>query len=338
MYQDKQSNTQKRLTAMTTCSGCPIGLIARTVLGEVDGPAVITGATGCMEVTSTIYPNTSWKDPYIHSVFGNAGATISGIETAWRAIAKRSRINTDLIQTDTDNFTDLVQTSEFKKPKFIAFAGDGGSYDIGLQALSGALERGHDFLFVTYDNEGYMNTGHQRSGATPIGASTETTPAGTESIGKAVRKKDLMQIVIAHRPAYAATANIGFLDDFQQKVKKALATEGPSFLLVFSPCVSLWKYPESQTISIARLGTETNFWPLYEYENGEYKVNYEPKKKIPIEEFYKTQGRFKHLFKKEDKVNTKDKENILGNKEQIFKNIQKVTDEEWEKIKLLCIN
>jgi len=341
----KNLNTQEKVSAMTTCAGCPIGLVARTVLGLVDGPAVVTGATGCMEVTSTIYPNTSWKVPYIHSVFGNAGATISGIETAWRALsAKQSRKEADLTRKDAEKDSilvgskagdnqkppkdsrDLESLTPFTQgvvPKFIAFAGDGGSYDIGLQALSGALERGHDFLFVTYDNEGYMNTGHQRSGATPVGASTQTTPAGKESIGKNMRRKDLMQIVTAHRPAYAATANVGFLADFERKVKKALNTKGPTFILVFSPCVPLWKYPESQTINIAKLGTETNFWPLYEYENGEYKLSYEPKKKIPIEEFYKTQGRFKHLFKREDK-------------EQIFQDIQNITDKEWEKVKKMC--
>jgi pyruvate ferredoxin oxidoreductase beta subunit len=317
-------NTQEKISAMTTCAGCPIGLIARTVLEAVDGPAVVTGATGCMEVTSTIYPNTSWKVPYIHSVFGNAGATISGIETAWRALtAKQSRIDAERTRIDADEYAERKQKDKLKKPKFIVFAGDGGSYDIGLQALSGALERGHDFLFVTYDNEGYMNTGHQRSGATPFGASTQTTPAGSESIGKSIRRKDLMKIVTAHRPVYAATANIGFLEDYKRKVKKALEAEGPSFLLVFSPCVPLWKYPESQTIDIAELGTKTNFWPLYEYENGEYKLSYEPKEKIPVEEFYKTQGRFKHLFKREDK-------------EKIFQDIQKVTDREWEKVKKLC--
>jgi pyruvate ferredoxin oxidoreductase beta subunit len=328
-------NTQEKISAMTTCAGCPIGLIARTVLEAVDGPAVVTGATGCMEVTSTIYPNTSWKVPYIHSVFGNAGATISGIETAWRALKKRERVggaltlNKDISEKPPKDSRDLESLTPFtqgvKKPKFIAFAGDGGSYDIGLQALSGALERGHDFLFVTYDNEGYMNTGHQRSGATPIGSNTETTPAGSESIGKAIRKKDLMQIVTAHRPTYAATANIGFLDDYKRKVKKALAAKGPSFLLVFSPCVPLWKYHESQTINIAELGTKTNFWPLYEYENGEYKLSYEPKEKIPVEEFYKTQGRFKHLFKR-DKEETK----------EIFQAIQKITNKECKKVKNLC--
>ncbi len=322
-------NTQEKVSAMTSCAGCPIGLIARTVLGLVDGPAVVTGATGCMEVTSTIYPNTSWKVPYIHSVFGNAGATISGIETAWRALEKRGKMEVQ-DQNDTkegeknnmgSHLTEVARDG--LAPKFIAFAGDGGSYDIGLQALSGALERGHDFLFVTYDNEGYMNTGHQRSGATPIGSSTQTTPAGKESIGKSIRRKDLMKIVTAHRPVYAATANVGFLADFERKVKKALEAKGPSFILVFSPCVPLWKYPESQTINIAKLGTETNFWPLYEYENGEYKLSYEPKEKIPVEKFYKTQGRFKHLFKRKDK-------------EKIFADIQGITDKEWEKIKKLC--
>ena len=297
-------NNQKKVSAMTSCAGCPIGLVARTVLNSIDGPVVVAGATSCMEVTSTIYPNTSWKVPYIHSVFGNTGATISGIETAWQALEKKGKIKAQ------------------KKPKFVAFAGDGGSYDIGLQALSGALERGHDFLFVTYDNEGYMNTGHQRSGATPIGSNTETTPAGTESIGKKIQRKDLMKIVTAHRPVYAATANIGFLDDYERKVKKALEAKGPAFILVFSPCVPLWKFPENKTIDVAKLGTETNFWPLYEYENGEYKLNYTPKKKISVEEFYKTQGRFKHLFKKE-------------NKAEIFERIQKITDKEWEKIKKL---
>ncbi len=333
----KNLNTQEKVSAMTTCAGCPIGLVARTVLNAIDGPAVVTGATSCMEVTSTIYPNTSWKVPYIHSVFGNAGATISGIETAWKAIAKRKAGKAESMESNDSR----VKSSAFserdgemkltekplkkgvtKKPKFIAFAGDGGSYDIGLQALSGALERGHNFLFVTYDNEGYMNTGHQRSGATPIGSNTQTTPAGKESIGKSIRQKDLMQIVTAHRPAYAATANIGFLDDYEKKVKKALVVDGPAFILVFSPCVPLWKFPESQTINIAQLGTETNFWPLYEYENGKYKITYKPKEKISVEEFYKTQGRFKHLFKRKDKT-------------EIFEKIQKITDEEWEKIKQL---
>lgn len=255
-----------------------------------------------MEVTTTIYPNTSWKVPYIHSVFGNAGATVSGMETAYKALLKRGKIKTE------------------KPVKFVAFGGDGGTYDIGLQALSGALERQHDFLYVCYDNGAYMNTGNQRSGATPYGASTETTPAGKESFGKEVDRKNLMSIVAAHHIKYAATANVGFIDDFQAKVKKAFETPGPTFILVFSPCPNQWKHAPSQTIEIAKLGTQTNFWPLYEIVDGEYKLSYEPKEKIKIEEFMQTQGRFRHIFKS-------------LNKDDLIRDIQEKVDEEWERVR-----
>jgi len=191
----------KKFTAATTCAGCPIGLVARTVLNATDDNVVVANATGCMEVTSTIYPNTSWNVPYIHSVFANAGATASGVETACRALRKRGKFKSE------------------KPVKVIAFGGDGGTYDIGLQSLSGALERGHDFLYVCYDNGAYMNTGNQRSGATPLGADTETTPFGKESIGKQIRRKDIMKIVAGHNIPYAATANVGFLNDFEKKAK-----------------------------------------------------------------------------------------------------------------------
>lgn len=295
-----EKNKQK-FTTTGTCAGCPIGIVARTVLNATDNPIAVTNATGCMEVTTTIYPNTSWKVPYIHSVFGNAGATVSGMETAYKALVKRKKIKT-------------------KKPvKFVAFGGDGGTYDIGLQALSGALERKHDFLYVCYDNGAYMNTGNQRSGATPYGSATETTPAGKESFGKEVDRKDLMAIVAAHHIQYAATANVGFIDDFQAKVKKAFETPGPSFILVFSPCPNQWKHAAHKTIEIAKLGTETNFWPLYEIINGEYKINYKPKVRVNIEEFLETQGRFKHIFKS-------------SNKNKLIKDIQEKVDVEWERV------
>lgn len=276
-----EKNKKQKFTSATTCAGCPIGVVARTVLNATDDPIVVTNATGCMEVTSTIYPNTSWRVPYIHSVFGNAGATASGIEAAVKSLGSQNKVN--------------------KKVKVIAFGGDGGTYDIGFQALSGALERGHDFLYVCYDNGAYMNTGNQRSGATPLGADTQTTPFGTESIGKGGKRKDIMAIVAGHHVPYAATANIGFLDDFKAKVKKALTIKGPKFILVFSPCVALWKFPPSKTFDVAKLGTETNFWPLYEIEEGKYKLSYQPKERKPIEEFYSTQGRFKHIFKSDQK-------------------------------------
>lgn len=273
--------TEKFSAGHATCAGCGIPAIVRTVLGATDEPVIVSNATGCLEVTTTIYPSTSWKVPYIHSVFGNAAATASGIDAAQKALEKSGKL---------------------KKPaKIIAFGGDGGTYDIGLQALSGALERGHDFLYVCYDNEGYMNTGGQRSGATPYGANTETAPIGSQSFGKAQQRKDLMEIVKAHGIKYLAQANVAYLPDLKRKAEKALKTEGPSFLLVLQPCTQLWKFPTSEYVAVGKLATETNFWPLYEIENGNYVINYVNKSPKPIEEFLKVQGRFKHLFKDTNK-------------------------------------
>jgi pyruvate ferredoxin oxidoreductase beta subunit len=274
----------------------------RNVLAEAGDQVVVSGATGCLEVTTTIYPNTSWKVPFIHSAFANAAATISGVETAYNALRNKKKIKSK------------------KEPDFVVFAGDGGTYDIGLQALSGALERGHDFLYVCYDNGAYMNTGNQRSGATPIGANTETTPAGKKSLGKELRRKNIMEIVAAHDIPYAATASVAFLPDFKTKIKKAFEHAGPKFLLVLMPCVNQWKFPLNQGVNIAKLATETNFWPLYEVENGQYKINYTPRKRKSIKDFYKTQGRFKHLFGRKDE-------------KEIFKIIQKEIDADWRRLK-----
>jgi pyruvate ferredoxin oxidoreductase beta subunit len=264
-------------------------------------PVVVSNATGCLEVTSTIHPYTAWKVPYIHSAFENAAATISGVERAHKALLKRS-----------------AENKIPKKIKFVAFGGDGGTYDIGLQSLSGALERGHNFLYVCYDNGGYMNTGNQRSSATPRGAATETTPYGEESFGKKDKRKNLMEIVNAHHISYLAQANIAYIQDLKKKAKKALETDGPSFLLVFSPCQNNWKFPTSQFVRIARLATETNFWPLYEIENGKYNINFATEKPKPVEEFLKTQGRFKHLFSEKNK--------------RILEEMQKNVDTEWKKL------
>lgn len=309
-----KTQTKQKLTATTACAGCPIGLVARTVLDATEDEVVVTGATGCLEVVSTIYPNTSWRVPYIHSVFANAGATISGIETAYRALKKHGKIKTKKNRNGKE-----------KGVKFVAFGGDGGTYDIGLQALSGALERGHDFLYVCYDNGAYMNTGGQRSGGTPYGADTQTTPFGKKSLGKDIQRKDIFSIVAAHHVPYAATANVAFLNDFQMKAQKALETAGPTFLLVFSPCVNQWKFAPDQTLEVAKLATETNFWPLYEWENEKYSLSYTPTQKVPVENFYKTQGRFKHLFRRKDQ-------------KEVFKRIQSQVDREWERIKDLTKN
>jgi pyruvate ferredoxin oxidoreductase beta subunit len=284
----------------STCAGCGIPAIVRTVLGATDDPVIVVSVTGCLEVTSTLYPYSAWKVPYIHSAFENGGSTASGIDGAVKAFKKRNKIPKE------------------KRIQVVVFAGDGGTYDIGLQSLSGALERQHDFLYVCYDNGAYMNTGGQRSGATPFGADTETTPAGKMSFGKTEKRKDLMSIVIAHHIRYAAQANVSFLPDLKIKAKKAFTLDGPRFLLVLQPCTNLWKYPTSEYVRIGRLATETNFWPLWEYFEGRYKINWANENPKPLEEFLKTQGRFKHLFR--------------SGGEKVIAEMQKEADEEWKRL------
>lgn len=288
----------------SACAGCGFPAIVRTILNESPDPVVVANATGCLEVTSTLYPYTAWKVPYIHSAFENAGATISGVESAYKALRNKGKIK--------------------KKIKFVAFSGDGGTYDIGLQALSGALERGHDFIYVVYDNGGYMNTGNQRSSATPYGANTETTPVGKKSFGKVEIRKNLMEIVNAHGIKYIAQANVAYLSDLKMKAKKAFETDGPVFLSVFSPCTNNWKFPTSEYVNLAKLATETNFWPLYEIENGKYKLNKIMANPKPVSEFLKGQGRFKHLFQK-------------GN-QKVLEEIQRIVYDEWKRLENLSKN
>lgn len=297
-----KQQTKKFYPGHSTCAGCGIPVIVRNILDATDDPVVVINATGCLEVTSTIHPYTSWKVPYIHNAFENAAATAAGVESAYKVLKKKGKIK--------------------DKVKFIVFGGDGGTYDIGLQALSGMLERGHDVLYVAYDNEGYMNTGGQRSSATPLGANMETTPIGDESFGNEKYRKDIMEIVKAHHVKYLAQANVAYLPDLRNKAKKALATNGPSFLLVFQPCTNVWKFPISDYVSVAQLATETNYWPLYEIENGEYKLNFDNKNQKPIEEYLQTQKRFKHLFSDKNK--------------EVIEMIQKNVDEKWKKLRLVA--
>jgi len=282
----------------SACAGCAFPTIVRTILGESPDPVVISNATGCLEVTSTLYPYTAWQTPYIHSAFENASATISGVERAHKALVKKGKAP--------------------KKVKFIVFGGDGGTYDIGLQSLSGALERGHDFVYVVYDNGGYMNTGNQRSSATPYGAATETTPVGKESFGKVEMRKNMMEIVAAHHIKYAAQANVAYLNDLKKKAKKAFETEGPAFLSVFSPCTNNCTFPTSQYVAISKLATETNFWPLFEIEDGKYKINWATENPKPLEEFLQTQGRFKHLFSEKNKPTLDE--------------MKKIVKDEWQRL------
>lgn len=284
-----------------TCAGCAIPIIVRTILSASKDPVVIVSATGCLEIVSSVYPQTSWNVSWIHNAFENASATISGIERAYSFLKKKGKLK--------------------KKINFIVFGGDGGTYDIGLQSLSGALERGHNFVYVCYDNEAYMNTGNQRSSATPYGASTTTTPEGKTHHGKEVFKKDLIKIVAAHNIPYVAQSAVHHWSDLYQKAEKAFQIEGPAVLNVFSPCQLNWKFSSDLTIQISKMAIETCFWPLYEIENGQYKLNYQPSKKIPVEEFLKMQKRFSHLFKPENK--------------EIIKTIQEKVDEKWNELKKL---
>ncbi len=258
------------------CAGCGESLAVRQILLAANQPVVTVMPTGCLEIFSSIYPHSAWQVPMIHTAFETSASTASGVETAYRFHKKMGRMKEDV--------------------KFIAFGGDGGTYDIGFQALSGAVERRHKFLYVCTDNEGYMNTGIQRSSATPMGAHTTTSPAGTKIPGKQQHRKDIMEIMIAHDVAYAGQTTVALWNDLVTKVQKALAADGPSFLNVLVPCPLGWQYPGEQTIEVSRLAADTCFWPVYEFDNGKYKINHTPKEKLGVEEFLKPQGRFRHLF------------------------------------------
>ncbi|MGQ9671721.1 MAG: thiamine pyrophosphate-dependent enzyme [Candidatus Aminicenantales bacterium] len=264
------------------CLGCGIPLIFKIILRATEDPVIIANATGCLEVCTTIFPRTAWNTSWIHSAFENAASTIAGVEAMYRALQNKGKIPST------------------KKIKFLAIGGDGGTYDIGLQSLSGAVERGHRFVYVCYDNNAYANTGGQRSSATPLGASATTSPAGTKSPGKIQRRKDLTQILVAHKIPYVAQASPHRWQDLYTKAQKAFEADGPAFLNVLCLCPTEWKYDESKGIKLAQLAADTCVWPLYEVEDGRYKINYKPKEKKPVLEWLKPQGRFRHLFKEEN--------------------------------------
>ncbi len=265
------------------CAGCGASIAVRQVLlAAGENPVVAGCATGCLEVSTTIYPYSSWKTPFIHNAFENSAATVSGVEAAFKGLQRAGKIPAD------------------KKVKFVAFGGDGGTYDIGLQSLSGAMERGHDMVYVCYDNGAYMNTGIQRSSATPLGAWATTSEVGSAQQGKLQRRKDLTSIIADHGVPYAAQASVSHWKDLTAKAEKAFNTEGAAFINILSPCPRGWRTLPNQSIQIAKLGVQTGFWPLFEVENGEWKQTVKVANKKPIEEFLKPQGRFKHLFKPEN--------------------------------------
>ncbi|MDA8402462.1 MAG: thiamine pyrophosphate-dependent enzyme [Deltaproteobacteria bacterium] len=282
----------------TGCSGCAQSMSVKMIMEILGKNTIATNATGCLEVFSTRWPESSWKIPWIHSLFENSAAVASGVEAALKAMGKK------------DGITVLAQ------------GGDGGTADIGLQSLSGMFERNHDVLYVCYDNGAYMNTGYQRSGLTPFDAYTTTSPSGKESFGNQRPKKYMPEIAMAHRIPYTAVASAGYPMDLQKKVKKAKSITGAKYLQVDVPCVPGWKYEPKYSVKLAQLAVQTGLYPLFEAEYDKIISVKKISKKVPVEEYLKLQGRFKHLFKDD-----------AGRAE--IEKIQKIADENIERFGLI---
>ena len=275
-----------------TCAGCGSILAARMLLRATGKDVIICEPTGCIEVTTTQFPLTSWKVPWIHVTFENAASVAAGVKAA--------------LEAQGNNHTQVI-----------AFGGDGGMVDIGFGAVSGAFERNDDIIIVTYDNEAYSNTGVQRSGATPYGASTTTSPAGLFSIGKTQWKKNMLMIAMAHGCKYVASTSIAFPKDLEEKVKKAMKIKGARYIHIHAPCPVGWGFDSSKTIEVARLAVQTGMWVLYEIENGKFRITHIPAELKPVEEYLKMRKRFKHL------------------KEEEIKPIQEHIDKTWKELNKL---
>jgi pyruvate ferredoxin oxidoreductase beta subunit len=281
------------------CQGCAEVLGLRLALKVFGRDTIIAMATGCMEIISTPLPTTCWKLPWIHVAFENAAAVASGIESALRILTEKGKIPRKDIHV-------------------VAIAGDGGTSDIGLQSLSGALERGHKFTYICVDNEAYMNTGIQRSSSTPYGAMTTTSPPGKKSIGQATWKKDMPKIAAAHNIPYVATACPSYPFDLLAKIKKARMVNGPSYIHILSVCPTGWRIPSDLAIRYGKLAVQTGMFPLYEVEDERYRITYSPEPLKPVAEYLKGQGRFRHLTE-----------------DEISKIQEKITFE-WEDLKYQC--
>ncbi len=282
------------------CVGCAEALAVRQVAKAVGRNAIMVNATGCMEIIASCYPDTSWEIPWIHTLFENTAAVASGVESALKVLKRKGRID------------------PARRIKVVSMGGDGATADIGIQALSGMLERGHDVLYICYDNEAYMNTGIQRSGATPYGASTTTSPAGKKSIGQHTQKKNMPEIAAAHHIPYVATACPSFPFDLMDKVKRAVAVEGPAYIHVFSVCPTGWRAASEDAIKFGRLAVQSGVFPLYEVVDGEYKLSMDFEKLLPVKDYFKGQGRFRHLT-----------EGDVGH-------IQKQVEKNWQQLKKKC--
>lgn len=286
------------------CPGCGAPTAIRQALMAIEEPVVVVGATGCMEVSTTVYPYSSWRVPFMHIAFENAGAGISGVEAAHKVLSRKGKVRENI--------------------KFVAFGGDGGTYDIGLQSLSGALERGHDFTYICYNNQGYMNTGAQRSSATPISASATTSPAGSVIPGKLQRAKNLTEIVAAHNIPYVAQTTLHDPMDLIAKVKRAVETPGPAFVNVLVPCPLFWKIEPCDQVKVCKLAADSRFWPVYEVIDGKHSLSYDPKKYLPVEDFLRAQGRYSHLFKKNNE------------RHDLVAQAQSDIDEDWQSLVRKC--
>ena len=285
------------------CAGCAESIIARQIIMAIDRPVVAAMATGCLEVSTSRFPWTSWNIPMIHSAFENAATTISGAEAAYKALVRKGRI-------------------EDRNPVFIAFGGDGATYDIGLQWLSGAVERGHDFIYVCLNNEAYMNTGIQRSSATILGTWTTTTPVGSVVPGKPQWRKNLTGIMAAHNMPYVAQAAPHAWRDIMNKAQRAAEVKGPAFINTLSTCPRGWRTDPENTLQITRLAADTCIWPLFEVDHGQWKLNYRPKEKLPVTEWLGAQGRFRHLLSEDNKP--------------LVQSIQEAVDREWGELLQHC--
>ncbi len=259
------------------CQGCIPALVLRWMLKVLGRNTIVCNATGCMEIISSSYPETAWNVPWIHVAFENAAAVASGVEAAIKALRRKGRLPYDV------------------EPTILAIGGDGGTSDIGIQALSGAMERGHRIIYLCYDNEAYMNTGVQRSSSTPLWATTTTSPAGKLSKGQKTWKKPLARIMADHRIAYCATMSLGYPFDFVSKVEKAKAADGPVFLHCFAPCPTGWKCGSELGIRLSRLVVQTGVYPLFEVVDGVTYQTYKPPFLKPLKDYVSPQGRYKHL-------------------------------------------
>lgn len=287
------------------CPGCGEPTAVRQVLMGTDKPVIAANATGCLEVSTTIFPYSAWNIPWMHVAFENAAAVASGFEAMYKSLKAQGK---------------LPEDADYR---FVAFAGDGGTYDIGFQALSGAAERGHQFLYVCLNNEAYMNTGVQRSSASPFGAHTTTSPAGTHSPGKKAFQKDLTEIMAAHEIPYVAQSISGRWRDLTAKSEKAFECGGPAFLNVLTPCPLGWISDPAKSVELAQMAADCCIWPLYEVEHGVWKLTYKPKEKLPVDDYLKTQGRFRHLFRGPEG-------------EEVRRRMQEHVDCKWELLKRKC--